>query len=524
MRDGLSGNVISRDDLEEILTEYLKKRDVDRARPVARVMIEQLRERNFILCYLGADNYAFVHRTFLEYFCASEFVHQFEKKQNISFSVLKDLYGERFQDEDWREVLRLISGMIDPCFTEKIIKHLLDQSVDSTKHVSMDEDEGLTYLEREGLSNVLLAAECLYEVSDSSNILETSEHLLGRLKQELLQNSLNADRLDRAAAQELTDTIAVVWREHPSTLSFLKDNLSYSADSNLLVPSLYSIVNCWSDEPETFDWLVEITQGKGEPEVYYAAMNALAYGWMDKAESLSLLKQAVEKNDLLIGGTAIDAIVDNGKGSISILNWLKGIAESERSRVNQKATDAIAKTWKTHPEILSWLKELAEKDTFFEWLNDTELGVKADWSEESSAIYWTCESIKYHALLNVKCKAIEVLSRYWCSQDVFDVLIKVAEQKHYDSIRTNATTKRARNSLDSSSSPSWRNFTFQDPFKKEYDYHDNPCQIALQVLVQQYPNHPETIDLLLDRSKNDTSEELRTWAIEQLNYLEPTPN
>ena len=44
-------------------------------------MIGQLRERNFILCYVGVDNYAFVHRTFLEYFCASEFVRQFEKEK-----------------------------------------------------------------------------------------------------------------------------------------------------------------------------------------------------------------------------------------------------------------------------------------------------------------------------------------------------------------------------------------------------------------------------------------------------------
>src|SRR4028118_1675969 len=77
---GLAGNLIRGDDLEKILTGYLKSIEVSQARTVARLLIEQLRSRNFILCYLGADSYAFVHRTFLEYFCACEFVERFGKR------------------------------------------------------------------------------------------------------------------------------------------------------------------------------------------------------------------------------------------------------------------------------------------------------------------------------------------------------------------------------------------------------------------------------------------------------------
>jgi predicted NACHT family NTPase len=53
-----------------------------------RMMIKQLRERNFILCYLGADNYAFVHRTFLEFFAAWAFVWEFKETQTLSFEEL----------------------------------------------------------------------------------------------------------------------------------------------------------------------------------------------------------------------------------------------------------------------------------------------------------------------------------------------------------------------------------------------------------------------------------------------------
>jgi predicted NACHT family NTPase len=76
---GLAGNSISRDDLIAEISQFLRDREVDKPQQTAEKLIEQLRSRNFILCYLGADTYAFMHRTFLEYFCASYFVEQFEK-------------------------------------------------------------------------------------------------------------------------------------------------------------------------------------------------------------------------------------------------------------------------------------------------------------------------------------------------------------------------------------------------------------------------------------------------------------
>jgi hypothetical protein len=47
----------------------------------------------------------------------------------------------------------------------------------------------------------------------------------------------------------------------------------------------------------------------------------------------------------------------------------------------------------------------------------------------------------------------------------------------------------------------------------------NPRQIALNVLQQQYPNHPKTLELLQDRAHNDNDEQLRKWAAKQLEKL-----
>ena len=105
---GLAGNIISGLDLERILMDYLKTIEVEQPRTVARLMINQLRTRNFILCYLGADSYAFVHRTFLEYFCAWEFVWQFKETQTLSIEQLTEEVFGHWREESWEEVMCLI--------------------------------------------------------------------------------------------------------------------------------------------------------------------------------------------------------------------------------------------------------------------------------------------------------------------------------------------------------------------------------------------------------------------------------
>uniref|UniRef100_UPI0025D3CC8E NACHT domain-containing protein n=1 Tax=Okeania sp. SIO2F4 TaxID=2607790 RepID=UPI0025D3CC8E len=52
---GLAGNLIHGNDLEKIIRDYLKSVDINEPRTAARVLMEQLRSRNFILCFVGAE-------------------------------------------------------------------------------------------------------------------------------------------------------------------------------------------------------------------------------------------------------------------------------------------------------------------------------------------------------------------------------------------------------------------------------------------------------------------------------------
>lgn len=169
---GLAGNMIHAEDLERILTDYLKNIEIRDSRKIARLLLERLRTRNFILCSLGADYYAFVHRTFLEYFCAAEFVDLFEKQLTLTIDELKqNLYGKHWPDESWHEVLRLIAGMVEAKFTGKIIESLMEQNG-----------------ETEEFKNIFLAADCITEVRNRSLIADNVSKLRLHLENLLRDN------------------------------------------------------------------------------------------------------------------------------------------------------------------------------------------------------------------------------------------------------------------------------------------------------------------------------------------------
>lgn len=128
-KGGLAGNYIHRDDLLGEFEAYLRERfgqDAERATRVAREMVEQFRERNYILSALGANVYGFVHRGFLEYFCADAIVYRFEKTNTLTLHQLEiDVFSAHCEDRVWHEVLRLICGKVGEEFAGAMIAHLL---------------------------------------------------------------------------------------------------------------------------------------------------------------------------------------------------------------------------------------------------------------------------------------------------------------------------------------------------------------------------------------------------------------
>ncbi|MEH2087828.1 NACHT domain-containing protein [Nostoc sp.] len=194
--------VISKKALETILTEYLKAKEINEPYLQAKSLREQLTNRSFILCFLGGDTYGFVHRTFLEYFCASHFICEYEHERTISLDELKQkVFVQRWTDAAWREVLILITGKIHQKFAAELIDCLAEQN--GQEH---------------GFENLLLAAECLQNLRTRSLIRETDKRLLDKIKNLVETQPEVTDEVRKRAVGVIKDT----WKDDSETLLWLE--------------------------------------------------------------------------------------------------------------------------------------------------------------------------------------------------------------------------------------------------------------------------------------------------------------
>ncbi|HEY9830144.1 MAG TPA: HEAT repeat domain-containing protein, partial [Stenomitos sp.] len=412
---GLAGNLIRGEDLEKILTGYLKSIEVSQARTVARLLIEQLRSRNFILCFLGADSYGFVHRTFLEYFCACEFVERFGIRGlegGLTLEELKtEVFGKHWQDESWHEVLRLITGMIDTSFAGEIIEYLMDLNGEVEK-----------------FSNLFLAAKCLEEVRIRTLIVATDTKLLNYLKSLTKYNSNHWFNLPMEEENQILQirgeamsTVATTWKDDPDTLSWLKTCACSDDDAYIRMNALDELARVWRNDPDTLSIIKNCALSDKNTGVQDAAVLLFAKGWKDDPDTLP---------------------------------WLKTHAQSNESwAVRQAAVQELAEDWKDDPDILSIFKTRAQSDE--------------DWHVRSSAML---------AL------AINWKNEPWMFEFLCDCAVN-------------------------------------DPFNSQ-QYWLNPRLVVLDVIIKQYPDHPQTLPLLQDRAEHDPDEKVREFAKKKLAELE----
>ena len=347
---GLAGNIISRDDLRQTIAESLSGLMGTEATACAKLMVDQLRERNFILCFLGGyneDYFAFVHRTFLEYFCAWEFVRQFEKEKKLELRDLIQIFGEHWRDESWHEVLRLMAGMLDAKFTGDILEYLIGKNGESDK-----------------FSNLFLAAQCVSEVKNRNEIAAIASQLRDRVKE--LTKYLNItvstpqeyDSLVFQIRRQAVAAVASTWKDDTETLPILKqlaqsDNYWYVRQA-----AVQEIVRGWKDDPETLPWLKQRAQSDDNSDVRQATVQELARGWKNDPETLPILKQLAQSDDDWdVRQAAFQELARGWKDDPETLPILKQRAQlDDNSDLRQAAVQKLARGWKDDPETLPILK------------------------------------------------------------------------------------------------------------------------------------------------------------------------
>ena len=123
------GNIVSEEQLARLFSEEVKpllgNAAVSLAAMVAAV-IGQLHKRNFILSFVGGRAYAFIHRSFLEYFCALAIETQWTNRQTVKESqVLVGHFHLHAQHPEWAEVLTLVCGMVPSKFLRPCLAAVL---------------------------------------------------------------------------------------------------------------------------------------------------------------------------------------------------------------------------------------------------------------------------------------------------------------------------------------------------------------------------------------------------------------
>ena len=501
---GLAGNVISTEDLKYILVEYLRDQRYEAPRDVAQQLIQQLRERNFILCFLGDDYYAFVHRTFLEFFCAWAFVWKFEKDQTLKLEDLqRETFDAHWQDEIWHEVLRLITGRVEASFAGRFIRSLLEKADPSHKQ-----------------THVFLAAQCLAAVRNRGAMHSLNSLLEGKLRdltrfdlpfyyerwegfveiadevrakavhalvsissQPLttriwLLSCAGADQ-NSAVRQAAVQELARGWKDAPDTLLWLKQLAGADQDSDVRRVAVQELARGWKDAPDTLLWLKQLAGADQNSDVRQAAMQELARGWKDDPETLPIVKQLA------------------GADQNSAVRWV--------------AVQVLARGWKDNPETLPIVKQLAGADQNWavRWVAMQELA--RGWKDDPETLPIVKQLAGADPDSNVRQAAMRELARGWKDDpETLPIVKQLAGADQNSAVRQVAVEELARGWKDAPDTLLWlKQLAGTDP-------DSNVRQAAMQELARGWKDDPETLPIVKQLAGADQNSDVRRVAVEEL--------
>ena len=292
---GLAGNIVSGDDLERLFRDYLKN-ELNFAQPhaAARALLAQLRERNFILCNLGAERYAFVHRTFLEYFCAAAVVQQFG--QNLSLEFLRtEICAAHWRDESWHEVLCLVAGMVAnlaPDHVAVMIDSLLDQP-----------DKTFQF------HQVFLAARCYLEVRNPTSLHVSRQRVTAALETlvsfDFPYGYESWSEEEKRRIRLHSEAVALLAKIQPSdqALAWLREHARLDGFWDVRQAAVAALAQGWREDAGTLVLLRERAVQDEDKDVRQAAVAALAQGWREDAGTLALLRERAVQDEVKSTGS-----------------------------------------------------------------------------------------------------------------------------------------------------------------------------------------------------------------------------
>ena len=258
-------NLVPQDVLEAVVLQHVKRRRLRQAEPelVMQALITQLRERHHVICWLGGHSFAFVHRTFLEYYAALHVQQQFDAGR-MSQAQLVELFQERARHHDWREVLLLLSAMLP----SEVVYPCLEALAEA----------------KSGLKGgVLLAALCLTQLHRRDEAAAAE-----RLIRMVLEAALSARYID----DEHSRLLVQLWPDD-RTRRLLERRISGRPDPIMSNELLDQLIARWPDDRTRalLESQLQSRWGHSGSHRHYP-VGVLARTWKDE-RTRALLEQAV---------------------------------------------------------------------------------------------------------------------------------------------------------------------------------------------------------------------------------------
>ena len=474
-QSGVAGNYITGKELQLEFESYITDRyktDPFTAKRIAVKMIQQLHERNFILSLYGANLYGFVHRAFLEYFCALSIVRKFQNTHQLSLDQLKEkVFGAYCFDQSWHEVLRLVAGMIEAEFAGEIIDYLGEITLDPQSYqAQIDQGDFVIYVPAFSPWNWSLALKCLGEIRKIHLLASPANMLLSRIRMFFDWDMFNPPKFFSFFKEDILPYARLIGPSWPGKdrlaeilryrLSLIKEdtdsNLKYSYIYDQVYGSFIGYIGKGSEAVHTL--VLEYAIDKNE-RIRVSAPFALAVGWHDDPLTLPLLCQLANSDPhQTVCYAAIYALAEHYSDDPEIFELIKTAAISSHHGFGRAAAiTGLATHYRQEPGVFEILQECSLQ-----------------------------ERNKFPRTVSVK-----ALGEYFRDRpQTFQLLVHAAKNDK---------------------SPTQKDEEHEDPYYVR--------DAAIVALFRHWPDHPETVILLLDRASLDPSPWLKKKAKNMLKQL-----
>ena len=314
---GLAPNLIAEDRLRKTLEQELARLSISQPQSIADDMIVMLRERNFMLAYVGDKQYSFVHRTFLEYFFARKIRYRFEITRELAEAELLSIFLDHGSQDEWHEILLLTCSLIETDSGAMLLSALLDQAKAGDR-----------------FRFIFLAAECLRGVGDAESVA-----------------------IVRSAVREkLLYIKEVFWG---NTFGLGSPELEF--DYNVRGRALRELALGWSDDPSILALLKQRAEDEVSEHVRATALSAVASGWSGRSDIIDwLIKRAEVDLNAQVRLKAVLHVASVAGKDRRIAEWIQlRFQDDPDQEVRRAAMSELVRVWSDDPWFIAWLETVA---------------------------------------------------------------------------------------------------------------------------------------------------------------------